>query len=172
MQFVRPACTQGRGDSDANQAFEDANAISVVAPARTEAFEQIVVHVRVRLKLPPAPPANTPALAGDPFDRIDLLHVWKSSQSSLLLTMPLTLGNFLGVPDAKKRFKRIDKPLLVHGRTTSQELAHVFESLSNEIRARSLGAGDTVFVVIETHLIKRGPRAYSSSVPTPIKLKF
>jgi WD40 repeat protein len=134
------------------------NAISVVATDDL-GVEQIA-RIRVRLELPPAPPANAPGprllIRSVGIDKFDDAKAIKPILFAR--TDAVTLADFLEAPDTRKRFDRIDKPILASGRTTSEDLARVFESLSNEVRARTLGAGDTVFLAIETHLIKRGPK--------------
>jgi hypothetical protein len=52
---------------------------------------------------------------------------------------------------------RID--LVVKGASApSREIRQVFDGLVGEIRQRSLGAGDTVFLVVESHVVDFGPR--------------
>jgi WD40 repeat protein len=134
------------------------NAISVVATDDL-GVEQIA-RMRVRLELPPAPPANAPgprllirSVGIDTFDDVAAIKPIRFAR-----TDAITLADFLEAPDKKERFNRIDNAILASGRTTSQDLGRVFESLSNEVRDRKLGVGDTVFLVIETHLIKRGSK--------------
>ena len=134
------------------------NAISVVATDDL-GVEQIA-RMRVRLEVPPAPPAHAsgPRLLIRSVG-IDTFDDAKAIKPIMFAgTDAFELANFLKAPGEKERFKRIDKTILANGPTTSQDLARVFESLSNEVSDRTLGAGDTVFVVIETHLIKRGPK--------------
>ena len=52
------------------------------------------------------------------------------------------------------REDRIDAKILDGSRATSGQIFNVFEHLAAEIRERKLRAGDTVFLVIESHVLK------------------
>jgi hypothetical protein len=66
------------------------------------------------------------------------------------------LAEFLVAPAQKKRFRRIDAKVLQGAGATSQAISQMFERLAAEIRERTLRAGDTVFLVIESHVLKLG----------------
>jgi WD40 repeat protein len=70
------------------------------------------------------------------------------------------LAEFLVAPADLKHFRddRIDVQILDGPRATSGEMFNLFDSLSGEIRKGTLRAGDTVFVVIESHVLNLGQR--------------
>src|SRR5262249_1743534 len=69
-------------------------------------------------------------------------------------------ADFLVAPADKKHFRqdRIDAQVLDDSGATSGEILNVFERLSADIKERKLRAGDTVFLVIESHVLNLGPR--------------
>ena len=69
------------------------------------------------------------------------------------------LADFLVAPADTKHFRedRIDSKVLDGSGATSGEILNVFERLSAEIKERKLRAGDTVFLVIESHVLNLGP---------------
>jgi WD40 repeat protein len=68
------------------------------------------------------------------------------------------LAKFLVAPADQRHFRedRIDAKVLDGAGATSAEIVQVFDRLAAEIRDRKLRAGDTIFLVIESHLLKLG----------------
>jgi WD40 repeat protein len=133
------------------------NAISVVA-----VDDQGVKHIerfRVRRDEPQntEPDKLTPArlvirsIGIGQFDESDVGKILFASDDAD------KLADFLEKPLVEKRFQdgRITKVKLARERTTSKDLEEQFESLAQDARNGELGPGDTVFVVINSHAVKR-----------------
>jgi hypothetical protein len=69
------------------------------------------------------------------------------------------LAEFLVAPADKKHFpdNRIDKRVIDGLGATSREIFNTFDRLAQEIKDRKLRAGDTVFLVIESHVLNLAP---------------
>ncbi len=70
------------------------------------------------------------------------------------------LADFLVAPAERKLFRedRIDARVFDGSGVSSGEIVKIFDRLAAEIKEHKLGAGDTVFLVIESHVLNFGPR--------------
>ena len=135
----------------------DGNAISIVA-TDNQGVEGIQT-VRIRLDLPKPPISTGPRLVIrsigiERFRGRDIPSIRFAALDAR------KLADFLVAPADKKHFRddRIDAQVLDEARATSGEIFHIFKRLSADIRGRKLRAGDTVFLVIESHVLNLGPR--------------
>jgi len=133
------------------------NPISIVA-TDNQGVERIET-LRVRLSLPKPPMFTGPRLVVRSIG----IEKFKGSHIPAIRFAALDarkLADFLVAPADRKHFRedRIDVQVLDGPGATSREIFNVFDRLSAEIKGRKLRAGDTVFLVIESHVLNLGPR--------------
>ncbi|HKI18404.1 MAG TPA: hypothetical protein VKA15_11010, partial [Isosphaeraceae bacterium] len=133
------------------------NPISIVA-TDNQGVERIET-LRIRLNLPKPPISTGPRLVVrsigiEKFRGRDIPAIPFAALDAR------KLADFLVAPADKKHFRedRIDAQVLDGPRATSGEIFNVFERLSADIKGRKLRAGDTVFLVIESHVLNLGPQ--------------
>jgi WD40 repeat protein len=140
------------------------NAISMVA-TDNEGVERIqTLRVRLKLAEPAEPkPRELPAPIGprlvvrsigiEKFQGRDIPAIKFAALDAR------ELAKFLVAPAEKKHFPddRIDLQVIDGPVATSGEIFNVFDRLAGEVKARRLRAGDTVFLVIESHVLNLAP---------------
>jgi len=133
------------------------NPISIVA-TDNQGVERIET-LRIRLNLPKPPMSTGPRLVVrsigiEKFRGRDIPAIPFAALDAR------KLAAFLVAPADQKHFHedRIDAQVLDGSGATSAEIYNVFERLSADIKGRKLRAGDTVFLVIESHVLNLGPR--------------
>jgi len=132
------------------------NPISIVA-TDNQGVEGIQT-VRIKLNLPRPPTSTGPRLV----IRSIGIEEFRGRDIPAIRFAALDarkLADFLVAPADKKHFRddRIDAQVLEGAGATSGEIFHVFDRLSADIKGRKLRAGDTVFLVIESHVLNLGP---------------
>ena len=135
----------------------EGNPISIVA-TDNQGVEGIQT-LRIRLNLPRPPTSTGPRLVVRSIG-IEKFRGRNIPAIRFAALDARKLADFLVAPADKKHFRddRIDAKVLDGAGATSGEILEVFERLSAEIRERKLRAGDTVFLVIESHVLNLGPR--------------
>ncbi len=135
----------------------EGNPISIVA-TDNQGVEGIQT-LRIRLHLPRPPMPTGPRLVVrsigiEKFRGRDIPAIQFAALDAR------KLADFLVAPADKKHFRddRIDAQVIDGSGATSGEIFHVFERLSADIKGHKLRAGDTVFLVIESHVLNLGPR--------------
>ena len=133
----------------------DDNPISIVTTDNQGVEGMQTLHVRLNLP--------RPALAASPRLVVRSIGIekFRGREIPSILFAGLDarkLADFLVAPADKKRFRedRIDAKVLDGPQATSAQIYDVFEQLAAEIRERKLRSGDTVFLVIESHVLKIG----------------
>jgi WD40 repeat protein len=134
----------------------EGNSISIVA-TDNQGVEGIQT-VRIRLNLPQPPIDSGPRLLVrsigiEQFSGPEIPSIPFAALDARML------AKFLVAPADRKYFRddRIDVHVLSGPEATAGEISKVFERLAAEIRERKLRAGDTVFLVIESHVLNLGP---------------
>jgi WD40 repeat protein len=145
----------------------DQNAISMVA-TDNQGVERVQV-IRVRLKV--FPEQEKPEIPEHPLSiaprlvvrsiGIEKFHDRNIPEIKFAALDARKLASFLVAPADKKRFRedRIDSQVIYEPGATSREIFNIFEGLAGKIRDRTLGAGDSVFLIIESHVLNVGPGA-------------
>jgi len=142
----------------------DENAISMVAT--DNAGVERIQTLRVRLKLSEPPQPKPPELPASFSTRLVVRSIgiekFQGSDIPAIRFAALDarkLAGFLAAPADKKHFPddRIDVQVMDGPGATSKAIFDVFDRLAGAIRDRRLRAGDTVFLVIESHVLNLGP---------------
>ena len=135
----------------------EGNPISIVATDNQGV--EAIQNLRIRLNVPKPPKVIGPRLVVRSIG----IEQFKGGNIPAIPFAALDarkLAGFLVAPADKKHFPddRIDARVLDGSGAASGEIFGVFERLSAQIKERKLRAGDTVFLVIESHVLNLEPR--------------
>ncbi len=108
----------------------------------------------VRLDLPQPPPASVAprliirSIGAENFADPKIHRIQHAERDAR------ELARFLAEPGERRRFNPDQiQPFVLAGKATSKEIGHVFDDLAKEIRNSQLRSGDTLFLVIESHVL-------------------
>jgi hypothetical protein len=76
------------------------------------------------------------------------------------------VAKFLGAPNGKERYQRVDVQTLLGPAATSEKIEQMLVSLEDRRKREELGRGDAVFVMIESHLLGLDPKGTAGAILT------